>query len=37
MKHNRWGQNIRLEQERIAWDIVWGVVQRMVLPVGCEH
>jgi hypothetical protein len=37
IKHNRWGQNIRLEQERIAWDIVWGVVQRMVLSVDCGH
>lgn len=37
IKHNRWGQSIRLEQERIAWDIVWGVVQRMVLSVDCGH
>jgi hypothetical protein len=37
IKYNKWGQNIRLEQERIAWDIVWGVVQRMILSVDCQH
>ena len=28
IKRNVWGQNIRLEQERIAWDIAWKTLQR---------
>lgn len=30
IKSNAWGQNIRLEQERLAWDVAWNVVQRKV-------
>ncbi len=26
LKGNRWGHNIRLEQERIAWPMAWGVI-----------
>lgn len=26
LKQNRWGQNVRLEQERIAWDRAWDVL-----------
>lgn len=33
IKRNAWGQNVRLEQERIAWDVAWDVVQRTVLSV----
>ena len=33
VKRNVWGQNVRLEQERIAWDIAWNTVQRAVLSV----
>lgn len=32
IKRNAWGQNVRLEQERIAWEAAWSVVQRTVLP-----
>jgi hypothetical protein len=27
LKQQRWGQNVRLEQERIAWDTAWPVLQ----------
>jgi hypothetical protein len=30
LKENRWGQNVRLEQERIAWDFAWTVISRAV-------
>lgn len=30
MKKNVWGQNIRLEQERIAWDYAWQVLLQVV-------
>lgn len=33
IKSNVWGQNVRLEQERLAWDVAWNVVQRTVLSV----
>jgi hypothetical protein len=32
IKRNAWGQNVRLEQERIAWDVAWNVMQRIALP-----
>lgn len=28
LKRNAWGQNIRLEQERIAWDVAWRTLQK---------
>lgn len=28
IKHNTWGQNVRLEQERIAWDVAWKILQK---------
>ncbi|MEO5343921.1 MAG: DUF2220 family protein, partial [Gammaproteobacteria bacterium SHHR-1] len=31
IKRNVWGQNIRLEQERIAWDLAWNTVQQTAL------
>lgn len=31
IKRNAWGQNVRLEQERIVWDVAWNEVQRTVL------
>jgi hypothetical protein len=30
LKQQRWGQNVRLEQERIAWDAAWPTLQRLV-------
>jgi len=30
MKHNVWGQSIRLEQERIAWDVAWNAVRQAI-------
>jgi len=27
LKSNVWGQNLRLEQERICWETAWKVVQ----------
>lgn len=27
LKQQRWGQNVRLEQERIAWDVAWNTLQ----------
>jgi hypothetical protein len=29
IKNNTWGQNVRLEQERIAWDIAWKKLQAL--------
>jgi hypothetical protein len=26
LRHHRWGQAVRLEQERIAWDVAWAAV-----------
>jgi hypothetical protein len=26
LKQQQWGRNIRLEQERIAWDYAWDVI-----------
>jgi hypothetical protein len=36
LKENRWGQNLRLEQERIAWDFAWAAISSAVhrLPAG---
>jgi hypothetical protein len=28
LKQQRWGQNVRLEQERIDWNTAWNVLQR---------
>ncbi|WP_215853459.1 Wadjet anti-phage system protein JetD domain-containing protein [Acidithiobacillus ferrooxidans] len=28
LKQQRWGQNVRLEQERIDWAAAWSVLQR---------
>jgi hypothetical protein len=28
LKQQRWGQNVRLEQERIDWAAAWGALQR---------
>jgi hypothetical protein len=28
LKQQRWGQNVRLEQERIDWTAAWIVLQR---------
>jgi hypothetical protein len=30
IKRNAWGQNVRLEQERIAWDAAWSALQRAI-------
>ncbi|MCY4472606.1 MAG: DUF2220 family protein [Kistimonas sp.] len=30
IKRNAWGQNVRLEQERIAWDIAWKRLQQTI-------
>lgn len=30
IKRNSWGQNVRLEQERIAWDVAWNVLQMII-------
>ena len=30
IKSHTWGQNVRLEQERIAWDVAWKTVQQVV-------
>ena len=32
IKRNAWGQNVRLEQERITWEVAWNVVQGTVWP-----
>ena len=34
VKSNTWGQNVRLEQERIAWDVAWNIVKRTVFSVS---
>jgi hypothetical protein len=31
LKQQRWGQNIRLEQERIDWTAAWSVLQRLLV------
>ncbi|MDA8365031.1 MAG: DUF2220 family protein [Gammaproteobacteria bacterium] len=31
IKRNTWGQNVRLEQERLAWHVAWNVVKRTAL------
>ncbi|MDR2350814.1 MAG: DUF2220 family protein [Deltaproteobacteria bacterium] len=28
LKNGRWGKNIRLEQERIAWDAAWPIIEK---------
>ncbi|ODU07508.1 MAG: hypothetical protein ABS84_16155 [Rubrivivax sp. SCN 71-131] len=33
LKRQRWGQNVRLEQERIAWDAAQSTLQRLAVPV----
>lgn len=30
LKQQRWGQNVRLEQERIDWAAAWGALQRSI-------
>lgn len=30
IKRNAWGQNVRLEQERIAWDVAWKILQQAI-------
>ncbi|MDJ0808169.1 MAG: DUF2220 family protein, partial [Gammaproteobacteria bacterium] len=30
IKRNAWGQNIRLEQERIIWDVAWKTLQQTI-------
>lgn len=30
INRNVWGQNVRLEQERIAWDVVWKTLQQVI-------
>lgn len=30
IKRNAWGQNVRLEQERIAWDVAWRALQKAI-------
>jgi hypothetical protein len=30
IKRNAWGQNVRLEQERIAWDVAWKTLQQAI-------
>lgn len=32
IKLNKWGQNVRLEQERIAWNFAWQTLQQILLP-----
>jgi len=31
LKGNKWGQNVRLEQERVRWDVAWRAVQQALL------
>lgn len=31
LKQQRWGQNVRLEQERIDWATAWSVLQRLAV------
>ena len=30
LKRNGWGQNVRLEQERIAWDVAWKALRQAI-------
>lgn len=30
LKSNAWGQNVRLEQERVAWSVAWDALQKAV-------
>ena len=30
IKRHAWGQNVRLEQERIAWDVAWKALQQAI-------
>lgn len=30
IKRNAWGQHIRLEQERIGWDVAWNAIQAII-------
>lgn len=30
IRHNTWGQNVRLEQERITWDVAWRTLRQAV-------
>jgi hypothetical protein len=30
IKCNAWGQNVRLEQERIVWDVAWKILQQAI-------
>lgn len=30
IKRNAWGQNVRLEQERIAWSVAWKTLQQAI-------
>jgi hypothetical protein len=30
IKRNAWGQNVRLEQERVAWDVAWKTLQQAI-------
>lgn len=30
LKQQRWGQNVRLEQERVDWDTAWHALQRLI-------
>jgi hypothetical protein len=34
LKQHRWGQNVRLEQERIAWDTAWKALPQSILQEG---
>ena len=34
LKENRWGQRLRLEQERIAWDYAWPALLRAIRIAG---
>lgn len=31
LKQQRWGQNVRLEQERVNWDTAWSTLKRSIL------
>ncbi len=37
LKLHKWGQNLRLEQERIQWDTAWNVIQRCLSPYIKNH
>ena len=30
IKSNAWGQNVRLEQEQIVWDVAWKILQQAI-------